>query len=564
MIPKTPRFFSTILFILIVLITVVTVYSISTQTQQALKGAVQEKLMAVASTTASQIDGDTFARIRPGEEGSRDFTGIRDQLRSVKMANGDTRFIYTLRKNGNSVEFVVDGDYGYAPDAATIGLAYPEAEPELFLGFTAPAADKEFTTDPWGTVLSGFAPIHDHAGNVVGIVGVDMDSSVVSAELSFLNIVLYGIGIIALVSAVIGIIVIERRRTADEQKIAESEKKYRLLFERAGDAIFLLDSEAKSMGSIISANQAAAAIHGYTIDELEGMNITDLMTPEAKDGAPEQFSQIIHGVWLHGEINHRKKNGAAFPVEFSAGLLDLGIKKYMLVFIHDISERKKADNALQQVTKKLSLLNSVTFNDIRNVVFTLNGYITLGKTFPENEKVYQTLDKAEDSVRRLTRSIDFAKNYQDLGAKPPRWLDVNQTFIFGISHLDFSRIHRSVNLNGLEIYADSLLERVFVSLADNVLRHAEGATLVTLGYRMDGSDLILFFEDNGVGIPETIKEKIFERGYGSEKGMGLFLAREILSITGLSIRETGTTGKGAMFEIIVPREMYRFSPENKP
>jgi signal transduction histidine kinase len=135
---------------------------------------------------------------------------------------------------------------------------------------------------------------------------------------------------------------------------------------------------------------------------------------------------------------------------------------------------------------------------------------------------------------------------------------VNQTFILGISHLDFSPVTRSVSLNNLEIFADSLLERVFFTLANNVLRHATTATRVTIGYTPDGENLVLFFADNGNGIPDPVKERIFERGYGSQKGMELFLVREILGITGITIRENGVYGSGARFEMVIPRGGYRF------
>ncbi|HUT39460.1 MAG TPA: ATP-binding protein, partial [Methanoregula sp.] len=78
-----------------------------------------------------------------------------------------------------------------------------------------------------------------------------------------------------------------------------------------------------------------------------------------------------------------------------------------------------------------------------------------------------------------------------------------------------------------------------------------------------GDSLLLFFADNGNGIPDAIKEKIFERGYGKQKGMELFLVREILSITGITIKETGTFGKGARFEMLVPKGAYRFPDEKK-
>ncbi len=73
---------------------------------------------------------------------------------------------------------------------------------------------------------------------------------------------------------------------------------------------------------------------------------------------------------------------------------------------------------------------------------------------------------------------------------------------------------------------------------------------------MDGS-LILLFEDNGAGIPVEDKPRLFTKGFGKNTGLGLFLSREILSITGISITENGEPGKGARFEIAVPKGMYR-------
>jgi signal transduction histidine kinase len=68
---------------------------------------------------------------------------------------------------------------------------------------------------------------------------------------------------------------------------------------------------------------------------------------------------------------------------------------------------------------------------------------------------------------------------------------------------------------------------------------------------------VVVFEDNGTGIAAAEKERIFERGYGKNTGLGLFLAREILALTGIAIRETGVPGTGVRFEIVVPEGVYR-------
>ncbi len=395
----------------------------------------------------------------------------------------------------------------------------------------------------------------------MGIVGVDMDSTVVVAKLNSINLILYLAGIPAMVFAALGILVVERRCMLDERNLEASEKKYRLLFERAGDSILMLEAEGDNRGKIIAANTAAADMHGYCVDELLKKSIADLCPNESRKLLEKRHERKMNDEWHKDETLHMRKNGIVFPVEINAGLLDLGTKKYILTLERDITGRKNAEHAIQQVTKKLTLLNSVTFNDIQNAVFSLSCFLTLEKTYKGGETAKKYLDKEEESVRKIMDALTFARSYQDLGINPPQWQNVNHSFVLGFSHLDFSPLHRTVNLDNVEVYADSLLERVFFTLAHNVLQHAKTATEVTLGYYLSGDGLQLFSEDNGNGIPDAIKEKIFERGYEKQKGMELFLVREIISITGITIKETGSYGKGTKFEMFVPKGVYRFQKE---
>ncbi|NLB00151.1 MAG: sensor histidine kinase, partial [Methanomicrobiales archaeon] len=110
----------------------------------------------------------------------------------------------------------------------------------------------------------------------------------------------------------------------------------------------------------------------------------------------------------------------------------------------------------------------------------------------------------------------------------------------------------------LAVYADPMLSRVFANLMDNTLRHGESATRIRVRYRLEeDGDLTLIWEDDGAGVPAEEKSRIFNRGVGKNTGLGLFLIREILGITGISIAETGEPGKGARFEIRVSHGMYR-------
>jgi len=560
MLSRHSRTLSLVLILLILIGTGVIVYSLSFETRSALKESLQEKLISVAGITASEIDGDAFARLQPGDENSTDFLRVRDQLRHTKDVSPDIHYIYTMRKTGDSAAFVVDADFGYTADAVGIGEPYPEAEPELLAGFSGPSADAEFTTDQWGSVLSGFSPIRNSSGAVVGIVGVDMDSSNVLAEIDRINLILYLVGFVVLSIIAGGILVVENQRARDERVLQESEEKFKTLYENAGVAILIMDQNR-----FLDCNHQAELVYRRSRREILGHSPADFSPERQPDGSisadrvQEYIKKAQAGEPQFFEWVHIHGDGTPFTVEVRLNRILLQGTCHLQAVLQDISERKNAEVAFRTVTRKLTLLNAITFTEIRNLVFALTGSLSLEKSSSDPEILEKMHNSEEELVRKISKTLDFAKSYQDLGANPPRWQNVSQSFLMAISHLDFSRINRSVSLTNLEIYADPLLEQVFYSLSDSILRHAESATSVTIGYHEREDDLLIFFEANGKGVPLPLKEKIFERGVGSSpQGTGLFLAREILSITGITIRETGTEGNGARFEINVPKGAFRF------
>ncbi len=102
-----------------------------------------------------------------------------------------------------------------------------------------------------------------------------------------------------------------------------------------------------------------------------------------------------------------------------------------------------------------------------------------------------------------------------------------------------------------------MIGMVFENLMGNTVRHSEEASMVTVSCEESDERLVIRWEDGGIGVPEGMKEKIFRRGEGADSGLGLFLCREILGITGLTMRETGAPGKGACFELTIPSESWR-------
>lgn len=136
------------------------------------------RLTSFAHTAAMQINSKEHEMLKtPADEGSREYKHIKEILQAYKKANSDVKFIYTMRKTDKKDvwEFVVDAAEG--SHMSHIGDLYDVSNrPEMKKAFAGPIADKNFESDQWGTFLSGYAPIYNESGQVVAIVGVDIEA----------------------------------------------------------------------------------------------------------------------------------------------------------------------------------------------------------------------------------------------------------------------------------------------------------------------------------------------------------------------------------------------------
>ncbi len=218
-----------------------------------------------------------------------------------------------------------------------------------------------------------------------------------------------------------------------------------------------------------------------------------------------------------------------------------------------LSEQQKTAEALKHSNKKLQLLTSITRHDIQNKILVLSGYIELAGMTDHNPKTLSYLKEAGDALSAIEGQIAFTGEYEKLGVHEPQWLSLREL----IGRIQDGSLPVRCDCAEYFIYADQMLEKVFSNLMDNTLRHANGATRVRISCDETKSGLHIVWEDDGPGVLDENKELIFERGFGTNTGYGLFLTREILAITGITIRETGVYGEGVRFEILVPEGCYR-------
>ncbi len=355
-----------------------------------------------------------------------------------------------------------------------------------------------------------------------------------------------------------------RQRTAELVKtndaLQESEYRFRQVTENAEEWIWEVDADGKYRYS----SNAVERILGYSPEELVFKKyFYDLFDPNVREDLKKSAFAIIEQKepFQHFFNQNIHKNGSIVILEKSGSpILDESgnLTGYRGADMN-ITERKRAEDAIKKANKQIILLNSVTRHDVLNQLNTLTGYLGIMKKMQNDEKMAELIRIEQQVAETIRRQITFTRDYQNIGVQPPQWNRINNTITKALTTIDLSGTAVIVEPNTLEIYTDFLIEKVFFNLIDNSLRHGEKVTRIHIGFHEGDSGLSIIYKDNGIGVPDEEKEQIFERGFGKNTGYGLFLVREILSITGLSIKENGIFEKGIRFEIFVPQGQYKFS-----
>jgi PAS domain S-box-containing protein len=356
----------------------------------------------------------------------------------------------------------------------------------------------------------------------------------------------------------------------DSEALRESYRQLSDVISRLPDATFVVDKD----GWVIFWNAAMEQLTGIRSEEIIGRGQYEYAIPLYGEKRPLLLDFILNPTLDPAEYYpDMTRSGATLMVEaylsatihgplylstVASPLYDAkGTIIGAIESIRDISARKRVEQALMKTNEKLNLLSSITRHDIRNRITVLFGILPLVKRMSSSPDMSEMLEMLEKAAYAIRDQIEFTRDYQDMGVHAPEWRDAGE-LLDRVSHQGLlSGVRLENELHGLLLYADPLLERVFYNLVDNAIRHGGDLHLITASYEPDTGGILIVFADDGGGIPADLKETIFERGYGKNTGLGLFLVREILSITGISIQEKGTPGSGARFEILIPGGCFR-------
>ena len=255
------------------------------------------------------------------------------------------------------------------------------------------------------------------------------------------------------------------------------------------------------------------------------------------------------------------RNGRVVTVEYIPIVDADGRCAGRIWHLQEITERKRAEMALRQANDKLTLLFRITRHDITNQLSLLIGYLTVLEEDQADDVTGGYIRIMLTAAERIAAMLRFTKTYEEIGVQAPAWHDCRALVDAVTLQVPLGKVAVTNAIPpGTEMLADPLIIKVWYTLLENAIRHGGTITTIRFSERESGDHYQIICEDDGDGIPPDEKERIFEQGVGRNTGFGLFLAREIFATTGITIRETGERGKGARFEITVPKQQYRSAP----
>ncbi|HEY6503764.1 MAG TPA: PAS domain S-box protein [Chitinophagaceae bacterium] len=342
-----------------------------------------------------------------------------------------------------------------------------------------------------------------------------------------------------------------------EERIRESEVKYRTLVEQASDGIFI----ANFRGEFLVVNPAGCRLSQYSEEELLKMRANELTVQAELQRIPFKFEEILSGKTSTTERKLKRKDGTLLDVEISARII---APDRFLAFVRDISERKKAENELRRSREDLRLLSNYIetireeerLNLSREIHDELGQQLTVlkmdvsrltkkitgkeGSSSDGFDQVIDSINNMVETVRKISAELRPGL-LDDLGLVATlEWYCNDFGKRTGIKTSFITSITEDKSPKNLAIG----LFRIFQESLTNSVRHAEAKKIDVSLVWQDQQSLIMMIEDDGKGFdPGTVKDK---------KTLGIMGMKERAMMMGGTYNVYSTPEKGTIIEVVVP------------
>jgi PAS domain S-box-containing protein len=362
-----------------------------------------------------------------------------------------------------------------------------------------------------------------------------------------------------------------RRRQA-EQRLLESEERYRALVEQADDAIFLADDTAR----FLDANPAACKLLGYTRDELRGMRIPDVCAPDdVVDGLPERFRRLLRVGTTLEETRLRRKDGALVDVDLRARRMNNG---QLHAIVRDITERRQLQAQLLLADRMASMgrLAAGVAHEINNplayVVLSLelvaNRIAEARGTLGERAlgDVRASIEEARGGVERVRQIVRALSSFSRGDEAPVGAVDVACALDAAVNIAGSKIRHRATlvrdyratrHARANEFRLGQVLLNLLVNAADAIPEDAPTQNTITLRSYSDDERVFVEVIDTGSGIAPEIVDRIFDpffttKPIGTGTGLGLAICHTLMTAYGGGIAVESCVGRGTTMRIWLP------------
>ncbi len=346
------------------------------------------------------------------------------------------------------------------------------------------------------------------------------------------------------------------KRKKIENKLKDSDR----IFENSIDMIGIAGFD----GYFKVLNPSWSRTLGWSKEELLSKPWIEFVHPEDKESTIKQRTNLVNGQEVYqfqnryickdGGIKWLAWNSFPYPKE-----------KIIFAVARDITERKETEDKLAAANEKLRVIGKLSRHDVRNKLSIINANTYLLKRkLGNNPEVVKYLTDINSAITMSDRIFEFSQIYEKMGLEEQRDIDVKSCFNEAIKLLpNLSTIKITNKAKGLTVIADSLLGQLFYNLLENSLKHGKKVNEIKLYYKEKEKQMKLYYEDNGVGVSIENKAHIFNEGFttGDGTGLGLSMIRKVMEVYGWKINEAGTPGKGAKFEITIPKNKCKIKRE---
>lgn len=352
----------------------------------------------------------------------------------------------------------------------------------------------------------------------------------------------------------------ERKRL--EQEIRDRDSKYKAIFEQSPIAIELYNEN----GILTNVNPSCLKLFGVeSIDVIDKIslfddpNITEDIKNEMCNGETLRYQSVFDFEKVKSKnLYPTTKTGLMWVDTTITPMTEdhITIARY-LIQIQDNTDRVLAIESSREANRKLNLLSSITRHDIKNQISAAESHLALLEIKNPDLLTNEHLQKAERCIRQISTMIQFTKEYENIGVNSPIWQNVKEMILNASVDLSLDSVNLIVDIpETLQIYADPLTIKVFHNLMHNAISHGLIIKNIRFAIEEIGGEKCIICEDDGIGVASDMKESLFAKAFGNGHGFGLFLSREILDITGITIKEIGV--RGAKFIITVPEVGIRY------